>query len=353
MQKQNLIILSPYLDLSGGVVSFVKSLKGHWDSNEIYFFRGGNNGNKVLKYINTALEIIRFIVGLLITPNIKVFVNTSLNKKAYQRDQLYCSIANVLKKEVYLFIHGWENDFFQKVQSDFSKTAFFKSKKIFVLSKDFKNSIVETGYFEENVVVEQTIVDNDFINAFRSEKKDFKEGEINLLYLSRMEKNKGIFTVLEAFKKLHKKNTHFNLDIAGNGSDAEKVKKWIDSNQELPIYYHGRVEGDDKIRLFKKAHFYLLPTIHHEGLPISILEAITSGCIVFVTPSGGIKYFFKDKEMGFLLKDASPEELKEKIKIALKDWALLKKIAEENHRNGYLKYSPQSLIKRIELTLYG
>ena len=353
MLNKKLIILSPYLDLSGGVVSFVKSLKGHWNLDEIYFFRGGKKGNKILKYFHFASDLIKFLIGLITITDSKVFINTSLNKKAYQRDQLFCKLAILLQKDVYLFIHGWDNDFFETIEKRFNKTPFFKTKKIFVLSKGFKNSIVKTGYLNENIVVEHTVVDTDFINTFKDSTKDFNDTSINLLYLARMEKVKGIYTVLESFKKLYYKHPNLNLDIAGIGAESENIKAWINSNQELPIRYHGRVEGDYKKNLFKKAHFYLLPTTHPEGLPISILEAISSGCIVFVTPSGGLKDFFKDKEMGFLLNDASQKELEEKIKSALKDFDALIEITSQNISRGQSEYGPQSLIDRMKSSIYA
>lgn len=352
-QRPKLIITSPHLDLSGGVVSFVKSLKGCWCSQEVYVFRGGHKGNLLKKGFKSFRDIFKFLFVLVSNPNSKLLINTSLNKNAYRRDLVYCYLSNLYSKEVYLFIHGWDKDYFKKIKIDFRKSAFFKSKKIFVLSKDFKNDLIETGYPEENVIVERTVVEKSFAENFVGDNKDFNTGKFNILFLSRIEEEKGIFTLLTAFKELHKINSNFTLCIAGMGSKAQEVKEFIASNTELPIYYQGRVEGEKKIRLFKQAQFYVLPTRHPEGLPISLLEAITAGCVPFLTTPGGIKYFFKDKEMGFVLKNATKQELIKKILSSVDDLNLVKKISDKNFEKGRLEFSPKSLIQRMELVMYG
>ncbi|WP_308990370.1 glycosyltransferase family 4 protein [Mariniflexile litorale] len=352
MSKCNLLILSPYLDLSGGVATFVKSLKGQWGVNERYFYRGGR-GKHLAKYFNTIVELSTFLLGLLYYKNSKVFINTSLNKKAYTRDKIFCKISIFLKKDVYLFIHGWDTHFFDEVKGEFNKSSFFKAKKIYVLAQSFKDSLVSVGFFEKDIIVEHTVVQERFFSEFKSFEKKFSNAPIHLLFLARLEAVKGIFTVLETFKTLFEKDSNFILNVAGSGTETDQVKKWIAQNRKLPINFHGRVEGDAKINLFKASHFYLLPTTHPEGLPISILEAITAGCIVFVTPAGGLKDFFEDRDMGFLLQDSLTSELISKIEFAVKDFELLKKIASNNISRGQELYTPLSLINRIKSNIYG
>ncbi len=351
MSKNNLLILAPYLSLSGGVASFVNSLKGAWGVNEIYYYRGGK-GKGLSKYIQTLSELFKFLLGLLYYKNPKVFINTSLNKKAYMRDRIFCGLAKVCQKDVYLFVHGWDVDFFESIKNKFRNTSFFKVQKIFVLSKSFKTSLITTGYPDKNIIVEHTVVAEEFIKEFNNSYKVFDDIAINLLFLARLEESKGVFTVLESFKKLIDEHPNLILNIAGTGTETTSIKKWLEMNDNLPINFHGRVEGANKLSLFKNAHFYLLPTTHSEGLPISILEAISSGCIVFVTPSGGLKDFFKHKEMGFLLSNPSQNELINKINIALENNALLSEISFNNIKKGQTLYAPSNLVNRIKSSIY-
>lgn len=351
MSKYNLLILSPHLDLSGGVVSFVHSLKGLWGVNEVYFYRGGK-GKSLLGYFRRVLELLVFLAGVVYYKDAKVFMNTSLNRKAYIRDRVFCRFAVLFGKEVYLFIHGWDSTFFDSVQKGFSETVFFKAKRIFVLSQEFKDNLTSIGFREKDVVVEHTVVKDTFTSRFRNFEKNFDEGKFNILFLARLEEAKGVFVVLESFKKLVKEHSNLVLHIAGTGTGTNSVMDWIELNDSLPIHFHGNVKGTKKVNLFKQAHFYVLPT-KREGLPISVLEAISAGCVVLVTPVGGLKDFFKDCEMGFVLNNLTQDELSNKMDLALKDVGLLKKIASENLKRGQFQYTPISLINRIKSTIYG
>ena len=52
---------------------------------------------------------------------------------------------------------------------------------------------------------------------------------------------------------------------------------------------------------------YFILASHYEGLPISLLEAVSVGCIPIVTPVGGCIDVVKNQENGFIVN--SPEEI--------------------------------------------
>lgn len=347
MAKHNLLILSPYLKLSEGESSLVTSLKGSWGVNEIYCYRGRGR-HFMAKYISLILELFKFLIGLLYYKNSKILINTSLDKATYSRDNMFCFWAILFRKDVYIFMQGWDVDYFESIKNDFYKSSFYLSKKIFVLSQSFKNSLKATGYLGRDIIVEHTVVEEKFSDEFKNFQKDFDDRPIQILFLARIEEAMGVFTVLDSFKELVKEHPNLVLNIAGTGPGTDSVKKWIEKNSDLPIYFHGGVEGMKKVDIFKNAHIYVLPAKHLESMPVGVLEAICAGCVVFVAPSGGLMDFFKYKGMGFLLNGPSQQELTKKINMALKNLDSLKNIATNNLKKGQMLYTASSLINRIE-----
>ena len=72
------------------------------------------------------------------------------------------------------------------------------------------------------------------------------------------------------------------------------------------MVFEGWVSGEKKTRLLNWADVYILPSFN-EGLPISILEAMSYGCPVISTPVGGIPEVVRDN--GTLVTPGDSEEI--------------------------------------------
>lgn len=349
-----LVILSPSLKLSGGVASYVNSLKGKWGVDEIYFFRGGYHGSKLKKSVLFIIDILRFaLFGLLLNSKSPVFINTSLNKKAFTRDLWYFKLCNFFNINYFIFIHGWDADFFHLIKNRLNTPCLNNAKNIFVLSYDFKTDLVSSGLDNNKIVVEITVVDSALIDFFRNFNSKVIKDSCNILYLARLEEEKGVFRVLESFKKLSNIRSDFKLRIIGSGSAEPVLKQWILDNNDLNVSFLGRLDGIIKFENLAWANYYILPTTHGEGLPISVLEAITAGCVVLVPPVGGLSYFFENKKMGFLLEHIDPDYISNLINEISFDKELLATISSDNLQRGRTLYDPYVIVARLKSYIYG
>ncbi len=71
------------------------------------------------------------------------------------------------------------------------------------------------------------------------------------------------------------------------------------------------------IRLYQGINILVLPSLLNEGLPLSILEAISRNILVVTTKSGGIENIIEDRITGFILKKNNSDELSAIIKFIL------------------------------------
>lgn len=108
------------------------------------------------------------------------------------------------------------------------------------------------------------------------------------LFLSNIQKKKGIFDVLEAIKKI----PNIQLNIAGKFFDTslEELNHRIKTlNCEGKVHYKGFVDTLKKHTLLSTNHIFILPSKLEEGSPVSILEAMAYGLPIISTQKGCIE----------------------------------------------------------------
>ncbi len=134
----------------------------------------------------------------------------------------------------------------------------------------------------------------------------------NLLYIGRIIDYKGINVLLESIKKIVDLNINIHLDIVGDGPEMEKCQKYVlDNKIENFVKFYGF--DTDKEKYYKKAKFFVYPSLCQEVFGISIVEAMTYGipCIAF--KKGGIPEIISDGRDGFIVENDSSLELAKKI----------------------------------------
>nr|WP_280842366.1 glycosyltransferase family 4 protein [Rhodohalobacter sp. SW132] len=182
---------------------------------------------------------------------------------------------------------------------------------------------------------------NDF--KFRERKSEVK----NLLFLSRIEKAKGIFEAVDAVSLLLKQGRDIQLTIAGNGAAMDNLKEHIYNFDTDGITLKGYVEGEDKMNCLISADLFLFPS-YHEGMPNSVLEAIAFGLPVLTTRVGGIPDFFEDGKMGLFLDNREPEHIAEKIEYLLGRPELMKEMSEYNYNYAKEHFYASKVAARLE-----
>jgi glycosyltransferase involved in cell wall biosynthesis len=148
-----------------------------------------------------------------------------------------------------------------------------------------------------------------------------------ILYLAWVDKNKGIFDLMDAVIKLKENNFIFKLVIAGNGSDFDAVKKIIeenDLNEQVVLY--GWAIGQEKYKLLEQSDIFVLPT-HFDGYPNSLVEAMASGKACIATEVGSIPDIIEHNQSGLLVKTKDANGIYEALSLLIKNDELRYKIS--------------------------
>jgi glycosyltransferase involved in cell wall biosynthesis len=128
------------------------------------------------------------------------------------------------------------------------------------------------------------------------------------LFLGRIGENKGCFDLLRAFVRVRSLVPEARLVIGGDG-EIDRLRSDLDAlHLTDSVSYVGWVDDDEKDRLLSECWLFVLPS-YHEGLPMSILEAMAHGKAVVSCPVGGIPEAVAHGTTGLLIAPGNIPEL--------------------------------------------
>ena len=328
------LLLTPRLKLGGGVAQYCKALIRYAKVDYIVQERG-NTGHlhRLTRYFTTVFDYLGFFFKMLIHKPILVHQNTSLGPGGVKRDAGFLKIANLFNVPVFLFMHGWNPEYEARVDADKNhifRKLFLTVDQMAVLNSGVTEKIRSWGYTGP---IEQltTTVEDEFIVASEDlRSRDEADTRVHFLFMSRVEKPKGIEELIRGFGKARSRS-EMHLDIAGSGSArgfAEDLVQELGLTQN--VTFHGMVVGDEKKRLMANSDVFILPS-YTEGLPTSMLESMVFGMPVIVTAVGGIPDVFQDGNMGILLPKATVGLVEDAmVKIASMDAETRRKVGAYN-----------------------
>ncbi len=272
-------------------------------------------------------------------------------KKYLQNNDLDCAIAfspelavnlwlvrTLLRKKFVIvgrcintlsYEHKYADSFFRKhVTHNLVKWFYHRIDYVIAQSTGMAEDLVNNFGFKNNQVA---VINNAVAPVFEFEMNETSDDSIRenaILYVGRLEQQKGLQMLLNAFARMTNKSV--KLYIVGSGSQKEELQKL-----SLDLKINDRVSFIDHtkkiIEYYKKVKITALSS-YFEGFPNVLIESIACGTpvVAFDLPSGP-KEIIKSDENGFLVKYLDVEELSEKLDLALeKSWdsSLVKKTVE-------------------------
>ena len=239
------------------------------------------------------------------------------------------TIANIfLKKKIIRKIVGdpvWERayskakisesfDEFQVKNYGFSislqkKVRSFSIKKSDIVvtpSKHLKNFILNLGFKNKIEIINNGVfIPEENTNIFTND-------QINITIVSRLVSHKNIKKIIRAISDLN--DPLIYLNIIGDGPELNQLQKIsLESNNKDNIIFHGKLNRDEIDHIFLNSDIYIQAS-NYEGLPHSLLEAMSYGIPVLCTPVGECKEILGNEDRGYILDlPVSKNNIKSKI----------------------------------------
>lgn len=318
--KLKVIITSPSLNPHenvSGISSVVHFIITQNQEVEYIHFEIGKKDNESSNIFQRILRIFKCLIKWLLflcrNRNVLVHYNMPLMHGALLRDFCFLFVVYALNIPIVLHIHG---GIYMKNRQRPRHVRWIISrclkwaKWVFVLS-DEEKQIIEADFVCMNLSVLPNCVD--LTDASKYKKSIDSNAPLSILYMGRIERNKGVDFILSATQMLQTEGISFKLHVAGKEeTDGEFLPKF--SNElGTNFIYHGVVFGWQKVEVIKSCDIFLLPSFY-EGLPMSLIETMSFGLVPIVTEVGGIPNLVKNGENGVYVEIKDTDSIVRQIK---------------------------------------
>ena len=304
MDKHNfgnlVLYVAPNINWKGGISSVVMEYK---KSISPFQFQPSTTSEEIwITLLSFPWLLVQFCFKLLITHrHVQIVHIHGASKGSFYRKYVFFLLAKyIFRKKVIYHIHGAMYHLFYANASRFVQRRirhFIDTADcLIVLSEWWKHYFAEN--FNPGII--QIIPNIVSANVTPRVKQDTEV--TRFLFLGRIGERKGVYDLLEVLQ-LHRDALQgkYVLELGGDG-ETEKLKRLITQYQlSDSVKFLGFITGDQKEQQLRKADVYLLPS-YHEGLPISILEAMSYGLPIISTNVGGIPEVVIPHENGLLVK---------------------------------------------------
>lgn len=340
-----ILVNTPAMSLnSGGVANHFYGLLPYWNENVKYNVVGKRSPKRGSGKYWIIWDLFKFILLIVFwRPNYTI-LNPSMAKNALKRDFIFLKLAKISRRKVVVFIHGFHPEYCETIDTTKLANDLNAADGIFVLADNYRQSLIQWGV-RCPVLTTTTKVDDRLLQGFNI--NDRKGCINNILFLSRVEKEKGIYETVDAFSILKTKYPNLILTIVGQGTEQGAVKQYVVDHDIQNVVFTGRLQGGDLVDAFKKADIYCFPS-YSEGMPTSVLEAMAFGLPIVARNVGGLVDFFEHGKMGFVTDSFDPQFFADAISTYIDNKELSRRTSLYNYQYANEHFLASRVAKEFE-----
>ncbi|MCA9414439.1 MAG: glycosyltransferase family 4 protein, partial [Candidatus Omnitrophica bacterium] len=174
-----------------------------------------------------------------------------------------------------------------------------------------------------------------------------------VLYVGRLEKNKGtdvlfeaIPSVLESFPRARFRFIGSDTPTGeGGGSFQEQLFEGLPKDLHTSVQMVGAIPHDRLIDEYRQATLFVIPSLF-DNFPNTCLEAMSCGSAIVGSDTGGIREMLDDGKCGSLFPPGDSNRLAECLIGLLQDPDRLKELGEKARSRAVREYSLDTILER-------
>ncbi len=339
--KCRILMIAPAKEVKGGMTAVVSTLMDGIEQSTEYtvdFFPAYKDKfNSIGKILYSIGRLFLFLFAV---QKYDLFHLHSAAYGSFYRKSIYVWICRAFQKKVVFHMHGSRFEKFHN-SSNFNRLIIKKTldrvDAVIVLSQQME-ALARDYCGNERIYILKNPIAMPELHEIpkRSLPEDRK---VQLLFMGEIGKRKGVYDIVDTVRCMPPEmQSRVVFNVCGN-NEVDKLRALVKEGKiEESFRISDWVQGEEKKQLLINSDIYILPS-YHEGLPVSILEAMSCLLPVISTDAGGIPEIVKDGYNGIIVKPGDIEAIKD---------AVIKLVSDEETRVCFGKNGRQ-LVEEYEV----
>ncbi|KGR73995.1 glycosyltransferase family 4 protein [Ureibacillus sinduriensis] len=338
--------------VKGGIAAVVNGYRGSALEKDfdIKYIESYKDGNKFAKLMKAMCGYIHFAKNILVDRPKVLHIHSSFGASFY-RKLPFIYMANWTGIPIINHCHGadFETFFLQahERKKKLVKKAYNKCSLVIALSGEWKNRLSVIVPTEKIKVIENYSI----LSKVAVMERLKRESNQRVLFLGEIGKRKGCYDIPLIVEKVVQVLPKVKFIMAGTG-EVDRIKSILkEKGIEKNVIFPGWVRDEEKDKLLRESDLFFLPS-YHEGMPMSILEAMGYGLPIVSTNIGGIPNLVTSGQNGYICSPGDVNAFAERLVSLLKNEQELKSFGEESFHVVQNTYSLEKHIHKLS-TLYN
>jgi len=229
----------------------------------------------------------------------------------------------------------------------------FKSERNLVSNADILTTVSQSCAEDlrkyHAIEKEISVIGNGVDCAFFTPLQQKQVSQPYVLYAGRLETRKGLVTLVASAQYVCQKHRNLKFVLVGKGTIERMLKNMVSKLKlDQNFCFAGHVADRNQLRqYYQNATINVLPS-YYEGLPTSLLEAMSCAIPSVATDVEGNSEVITDGETGLLVPPRDPRLLAEAILKLLDDEQLRTKIGANARKHVLENYDWPLVVDRVE-----
>ncbi len=331
----------------GGIATVVQEYihAGLFQQAPVYYVVTHCDGSAPRKLVRAVAGYVQLLLLLFRRKVVLLHIHLS-SRASFWRKLPICVLARLLRYPYMLHLHASEFMAFYEHESGWIakrliRHVFDHADIVLALSPEWQQNVAT---FTSNADIR--ILPNGVRVAEFLSLRNRNRSTVQLLFLGRLGKRKGIYDLLLALARIRAVFPEFVLVAAGDGETEDVEKEASRLALAGNVIVPGWIDADRRLELLEQSDIFVLPS-HAEGLPMSLLEAMAAGLPVVCSTVGGIPLAVSDGQEGLLVEPGDVDGLGQALARMMQDAAFRAACGQRAFERAKREFSVQTCVHRL------